>query len=56
LLEAAECGMQHGCGWYVFASEDGVPRQLNDAEEEIVNRFRFGKDNPSARRQMKLNR
>ena len=51
LLEAAECGMQHGCGWYVFASEGHVPRQLNDAEEEIVNRLRFGKDNPPPRRQ-----
>jgi hypothetical protein len=28
-------------GWYVFAVEDGNPRQLKAAEDEIVNEFRF---------------
>jgi len=31
----------HGAGWYVFAIEDGSPRQLKAAEDEIVNEFRF---------------
>ena len=42
LLEAAKCGMQHGCGFYVFAYEGGVARELRDEEDEIVNRYRFG--------------
>jgi hypothetical protein len=29
---------------YVFAVENSVPRQLNDAEDEIVDRLRFGKN------------
>jgi hypothetical protein len=41
-LEAAECAMPHGCGWYVFGVVNGKPRQLRDAEDEIVNRYRFG--------------
>jgi hypothetical protein len=45
LLHAAECGMRHGCGWYVFAIEDDQPRELRETEEEIVNRFRFGPTN-----------
>jgi hypothetical protein len=44
LSEAARCAMPHGCGWYVFAVENSVPRQLNDAEDEIVSRLRFGKN------------
>jgi hypothetical protein len=44
LLEAAKCGKPQGCGWYVFAVENGEPRQLHDAEEEIVDHFRYGKD------------
>jgi hypothetical protein len=42
-MEAAECAMPTGCGWYIFAIEDDQPRELREAEEEIVNRFRFGK-------------
>jgi hypothetical protein len=34
--------MPTGAGWYVFAVENGEPRQLLDAEEETVTRFRFG--------------
>jgi hypothetical protein len=41
LLEAAECAMPTGCGWYVFAVENGEPRELSEAEDEVVNRFRF---------------
>jgi hypothetical protein len=41
LLEAAACAAPHGAGWYVFAVEDGNPRQLKAAEDEIVNEFRF---------------
>ena len=44
IVEAAKCGMPQVCGWYVFAVENSVPRQLTDAEDEIVNRFRFGKN------------
>jgi len=36
--------MPQGYGWYVFAVENGVERQLHDAEDEIVNRLRFGKN------------
>jgi hypothetical protein len=42
LMEAAKCAMPHGAGWYVFAVECGIPRELNDSEEEAVNKFRFG--------------
>ena len=42
LLEAAKCAMPHGAGWYVFAVESGRPRELNEEEEDGVNRFRFG--------------
>ena len=41
LLEAAECGMPHGAGWYVLAVENGKPRQLWKPEEKSVNEFRF---------------
>lgn len=34
--------MPTGAGWYVIAVENGTPRQLRSAEDEIVNRFRFG--------------
>ena len=40
-MEAAECAMLTGCGWYVFAVENDRERQLTEDEEEIVNRFRF---------------
>jgi hypothetical protein len=42
LIEAAECGMPHGAGWYVLAVEDGKPRQLLGDEEDVVDKFRFG--------------
>ena len=42
LTEAAECAMPTGAGWYVLAVENGEPRQLRDAEEKLVNRYRFG--------------
>jgi hypothetical protein len=44
LIEAARCAKFQGtgAGWYVFAVEDGNPRQLRSTEEEVVNRFRFG--------------
>ena len=41
LREAAKCAMPHGAGWYVFAVENGEPRQLRNAEDEIVNHYRF---------------
>lgn len=43
LLEAARCAMPHGAGWYVLAVENGTPRQLLGDEEDVVNKFRFGK-------------
>jgi hypothetical protein len=42
LIEAAKCAMPHGAGWYVFAVDEYGPRQLTDAEDEVVNEFRFG--------------
>ncbi len=40
-LAAATWAMQQGVGWYVFAAENGNPCQLDEAEENIVNNFRF---------------
>jgi hypothetical protein len=34
--------MPYGAGWYVFAVNAGTPRQLTDAEDAVVNEFRFG--------------
>jgi hypothetical protein len=42
LIEAAKCAMPNGAGWYVFAVDARGPRQLTDAEDAIVNEFRFG--------------
>lgn len=42
LIDAAKCAKPHGAGWYVFAVDCGLPRELNDAEEEAVNKYRFG--------------
>jgi hypothetical protein len=42
LIEAAKCAMPNGAGWYVFAVNGGTPRQLTDAEDKIVDEFRFG--------------
>ena len=41
LLEAANCAMPNGAGWYVLAVETGAPRELNQQEDELVDRFRF---------------
>jgi hypothetical protein len=42
LIEAAKCAMPHGAGWYVFAVDGNTPRELTDAEDKVVNEFRFG--------------
>ena len=42
LMDAANCAMPQGAGWYVFAVEGDAPRELNDGEEAVVNKFRFG--------------
>jgi hypothetical protein len=42
LIEAAKCAMPHGAGWYVFAVQGDMPRELTDAEDKVVNEFRFG--------------
>jgi hypothetical protein len=42
LIEAAKCAMPYGAGWYVIAVNGGTPRQLTDAEDKIVDEFRFG--------------
>jgi hypothetical protein len=41
LIEAAECALPQGPGWYVIAVENGKPRQLTYTEETTVNNFRF---------------
>ena len=48
LVEAAKCAMPQGAGWYVFAVEGDAPRQLTDAEDSVVNEFRFGATKPLA--------
>ena len=48
LIEAAKCAMPQGAGWYVFAVEGDAPRQLTDAEDSVVNEFRFGATKPLA--------
>ena len=48
LIEAAKCAMPQGAGWYVFAVEADAPRQLTDAEDSVVNEFRFGATKPLA--------
>lgn len=42
LREAAACGSQYPCGWYVLAVENDTPRQLTEAEDAVVNKLRFG--------------
>lgn len=42
LIDAAKCAEPHGAGWYVFAVECGTPRELDAAEEDAVDKFRFG--------------
>jgi hypothetical protein len=43
LLEASECALPTGAGWYVLAVERGQPRELLAAENDIVERFRLKK-------------
>jgi hypothetical protein len=50
LIEAAKCAMPQGPGCYVFAVEGDAPRQLTDAEDSVVNEFRFGGTKPEATR------
>lgn len=40
LREAAECVIPEGPAWYVFAIENGKPRELTDAEERSLEEFR----------------
>lgn len=39
--EAVACAMVQGAGWYVFAVENHLGRQLTETEEDIVNTLRF---------------
>jgi hypothetical protein len=48
LIEAAKCAMPSGCGWYVVAVEGNSPRHLTEAEERIVNEFRFAPNEKAA--------
>jgi len=48
LIEAAQCAAPHGAGWYVIATENGAPRQLDGLEEDVVNELRFGKASRNA--------
>jgi hypothetical protein len=41
LIEAAQCAMPTGPGWYVFAVENDEGRELSEKEDEIVNGYRF---------------
>ena len=43
LIDAAKCGSAQGCGWYVFAVDLEEPRELTQAEDRVVNDFRFEK-------------
>ena len=40
LLEAAECARPEGPSWYVFAVENGKPRELSDVEESKLQDLR----------------
>jgi hypothetical protein len=40
LIEAAECVVPEGPAWYVFAVQDGKPRQLTGPEERTLQEFR----------------
>ncbi|MGB7729295.1 MAG: hypothetical protein WBL50_14785 [Candidatus Acidiferrum sp.] len=54
LTAAARCAMPQGAGWYVFAVENGQPRQLDDTEENIVNSFRFARTRSESTQQILL--
>jgi hypothetical protein len=49
LIEAAQCAMPTGAGWYVFAVENGEGRELNEKEDGIVNGYRFRKSHAPRR-------
>jgi len=40
--EAVACAGVQGAGWYVFAIENRTGRELTQAEEDLVNKLRFG--------------
>jgi len=40
LTEAAECVIPQGPAWYVFAAENGKPRELTAIEERSLEEFR----------------
>jgi hypothetical protein len=40
LIEAAECAIPEGPAWYVFAVENGKPRELTSIEERSLEEFR----------------
>jgi hypothetical protein len=40
LIEAAECAIPKGPAWYVFAVEDGKPRELTETEQSSLEEFR----------------
>jgi hypothetical protein len=40
LTEASKCGLGKGAAWYVFAVENGRPRELRVTEDKIVDDFR----------------
>jgi hypothetical protein len=42
LIEAAQCAMPTGAGWYVFAVENGEGRELSEKEDGIVHGYRVG--------------
>ena len=42
LIDAARCADSQGFpGWYAFCVEFGAPRELTEAEDDQVRRFRF---------------
>jgi hypothetical protein len=40
VAEAAECAVLEGPAWYVFAVQDGKPRQLTNTEERSLQELR----------------
>jgi hypothetical protein len=49
MIEAAQCAMPTGPGWYVFAVENDEGRELSEKEDEIVNGYRFRKSHAPRR-------
>jgi hypothetical protein len=48
LIEAANCAMPHGAGWYVVCVAFDETRELTGEEDGIVNEVRFGSRRVSA--------